>query len=117
MVNKRVDRSCSSFVGLHGWEEQNFLDAIGVSHKHSQSVNTDTPTGGWWETIFEGSYKVHVNGLSFIITEILGFGLVLEFLKLDLWIVQFGVSIDDFMVVNEKLESLSQSFFTSVPFG
>ena len=94
---------------LHGWEEKNILDAVGVRHQHGQSVNTDTPTSSRWETVLKRSDEVSVNGLSLIISHLLGYGLILESLKLYLGVVQFSVGVDDFVIVDEQLKSLRET--------
>lgn len=90
---------------FHSWEKQYFLDAVRVRHEHGKSINTDTPASSWWETVLEGVDKVSIDGLSFIVTHILGLGLVLESFQLYLGVVQLGVSVDDFVEVAEKFES------------
>lgn len=33
---------------LHGWEKHDFLDVVSVSQEHGDSINTTSPTSGWW---------------------------------------------------------------------
>lgn len=47
-----------------------------------------------------------INMLGFKITSILGSSLSLESFKLDLWVVKLGISVNDFVEVAEKFESL-----------
>jgi hypothetical protein len=55
--------------------------------------------------------------LSFVITSIFSGCLSLKCFELGLWIVQLSVSINDFIVVNEKLESLRKTSLGPVPFS
>ena len=108
--------SCT-FIWLHGWEEHNLLNVIGVGQKHGDSVNSKTPSSSWWETIFKSSDETLVNMLSFKISSILGSSLSLESLKLNLWVVQFCVGIDNLMEVGKQFKSFRKTWFASVPFG
>jgi hypothetical protein len=52
MIYDSIARQQSAFIGLHSGEQQDFLDTVGISKKHSQSIETHTPTSSRRETIF-----------------------------------------------------------------
>ena len=104
-------------IGLHGREEQDFLDAVGVREEHGQSVNTDTPAASGRQTVLQGLHEVLVDCLSLHVTCLLCLCLVREQVELDLRVVKLGVGIDKLVVVAEKLEALDEAGLASVPLG
>ena len=77
----------SSLVGLHGWEEEHFLNVVGVRQQHGQAVNTHSPSGSWRKSVFKGADEVFVNALGLLVTVVLGSSLLLEGFQLDLRII------------------------------
>lgn len=55
--------------------------------------------------------------LGLMISSIFSSSLTLECFKLGFWIIQLCVSINNFVVVDEELESLRKSLFGSMPFS
>ena len=94
-------RCLSLLIGLHGREEQHFLDAVGVREQHGQSVDTDTPAAGGRKSVLEGLHEVLVDCLCLNITCVLSLGLISEQIELDLRVVKLGVSINKLMIVAE----------------
>ena len=53
---------------LHGWEEENLLDVVGVGEEHGEPVNAHTPAPSWGQTIFQSSAKVIIQEHCLIIS-------------------------------------------------
>jgi hypothetical protein len=61
--------------------------------------------------------EVLVNHLGLIVSGVLGLSLLLEAFHLHLRVVQFGVGIDHFVFVSEKLEAFSKTLLSTMPLG
>ena len=87
------------FVWLHGGEQKYLLDVYRISQEHSEAIDTHAPSSGGWQTVLEGLDEFHINALCLIVTILLGLRLLLEALKLDLWVIQLRVRVDQLMLV------------------
>ena len=104
-------------VWLHSREQEDLLDVVLVRQKHSQTIDSHAPSSSRWQTILKCLDECLIDVLSLLITVVLGFSLLLEALKLDLWVIQLSVGINDLMLVGEKFESLCEAIFSAVPLG
>jgi len=95
--------------GLHGREEKDLLDVVGVREEHGQAVDSETPTGGGRKTVLQGGAKVLVNHLGLVVSGGLVLGLLGEPLPLDEGVVQLGVGVAYLLGGNEELEPLSEA--------
>lgn len=59
---------------------QFYLDVVGVSQEHCETINAHSPACSWWQTIFQRCAEGLINEHGFIIT--LSFGLKKIQLKL-----------------------------------
>lgn len=114
-MDKRI--SLVVFLWFHGREQKDLLDVVGVGKEHGQTVNTHTPTTGWWQTVFKSLAEVFVNDLSLFVTSILILGLLCESLALIERIIQFSVSIADFLGSNEQFETFTETRAVTVNLG
>ena len=89
----------SLFVWLHSGEQKYLLDVYRISQEHSKAIDTHAPSSGGWQTVLEGLDESLVNALCLIVTILLGLRLLLEALKLDLWVIQLRVRVDQLMLV------------------
>jgi len=99
---------------LHGREQKNFLDVDIVRNKHDESVNTDTTTTSWRQSMFETITEIFIVPHSFIVSLFLVFDLLDEDLTLLERIVQLSECVSEFVVVDEELESLSHIGLSAV---
>jgi hypothetical protein len=96
----------NSTYGFHSWEEHYFFDVVGISQEHGNSINSASPTSCWWKTVFQSSNEICVDMLGFKITSIFGGSLTLESSKLNLWVIELSVSVNNFVIVAEQFKSL-----------
>lgn len=54
--------------GLHGREEDDFLDVVLIGKQHDEAIDTESPSTSGRETVLHRSAEVLINGLSFVIT-------------------------------------------------
>ena len=78
--------------------------AVGKQHHHT--VNTDTQTGGWRQTVLQCGDIVFVVEHRFVVASIFGIHLLQETLSLIFRIVQLGEAITDFTTANEELKAI-----------
>jgi len=104
-------------IGFHSWEQKNFLDVVVISEKHGKSINTETPTTGRRQTVFESGNIAIVDGAGLEITVLLGGSLSHESFELHLRVVKLSIGIDELLFVAEQLKTLSQTFLSSMPLG
>lgn len=98
-----------SLLGLHGGEQKNLLDGVGVGQEHGESINTASPSGSRGKTVLEGSAEGLVDHLGLVVSGILLSSLLLESLSLVKGIVQLGVGVTDLLGGNKDLESLTDT--------
>ena len=55
-------------IGLHGGEEENLLDIVGVGEEHGQAIDAHAPASGGRETVFQSSAKAFVQEHGLVIT-------------------------------------------------
>ena len=71
---------------------------------------TQSPTGSWWQSVFQSVDKSLIVEHGLIISFFFLLNLLHEQLFLDEGIVQLSVSVTELVVVNEKLKSFSKSW-------
>ena len=90
-----------SLIWLHSGEEKHLFDVIRVGQEHSQTIDTHAPSSGGRQTVLESLDEGLIHALCLIVAVILGLRLLLEALKLNLWVIQLRVGVDDLMLVRK----------------
>ena len=104
----------SLFVWFHCWEQHHFLNVVCVSQEHSQAINAHTISSSGWHTVFESLYEILVDTLRLFIASGLCRSLLLETFKLELWVIELGLSVDDLALAGENLEALCKAWLSSM---
>ena len=107
----------SLFVWFHCREQKHLLNVVCVSQEHSQAIDAHAPSSSGRETVFESLHETLVDTLRFIITSVFSCSLALEAFKLDLWVIELCVSVDDLVLVGEELKALCKPILSSMPFS
>ena len=98
----------------HSWKENNFAYGFLVCCNHDQSVYSQSPSGGWRHAGFKGDQKIL---LQRIVLDFVLLALVKKSLALQVWIVELGVSVDEFHTRDEELEPLREGRIEAVGLG
>ena len=77
----------SLLVWLHGGEEQNFLDVIGVGQQHGEAIDTHAPSSSRWKTILESANVILIDTHRLIVSITLSSRLLLEEFKLNFRVI------------------------------
>ena len=104
-------------VVLHEREGESLLDAVVVGKEHDHTVNAHTPATGGRKTVLHGSEEGLVHDLGLVVTLCLLCGLLLEAETLVEGIVQLGVCVDNLLLADEGLETLTETSVLTVVLG
>jgi hypothetical protein len=104
-------------IVLHEWEGESLLDAVVVGKEHHHAVNAHTPATGGRETVLHGGEESLVHDLGLVVTLCLLCGLLLEAETLVEGIVQLGVRVDNLLLADEGLETLTETGVLTVVLG
>lgn len=101
----------NQYVDLFNWthcrEQNNVTDGVAVSEQHHHTVDTNTQTCGWWQTVFQRSHIVFIIEHCFIITFVFRTNLILEAFSLIFRIIQLGETVTDFTTADEEFKAVS----------
>jgi len=104
-------------IVLHEWEGESLLDAVVVGKEHDHAVNTHAPTTSGGKAVLHGSEESLVHDLGLVVTLCLLCGLLLEAETLVEGIVQLGVGVDNLLLADEGLETLTETGVLAVVLG
>lgn len=93
--------------GLHGWEQQNLLNVVLVGQEHCKTIDSQTKTSSWWQSVLEGGDEGIIHHHGFVITLAAVLGLIHEQLVLNNRVIQFCVSICELKRGRERGEPVS----------
>mmetsp|Transcript_3328 Transcript_3328/g.7852 ORF Transcript_3328/g.7852 Transcript_3328/m.7852 type:complete len:258 (-) Transcript_3328:1098-1871(-) len=107
----------SSCGGLHGGEEEHFLDVVRVRHEHHQAVDAEAPSAGRRQPVLEGRQEPLVLEHGLVVALGLVLGLVLEALALHEGVVELRVRVAQLLAADKELEALSEPWLRPVVLG
>ena len=62
-------------VGLHGWEEEDFLDVVGVGQEHGDAVDAHAPAGRRRKAVLQRGAEAFVEEHGLVVARGFVFGL------------------------------------------
>ena len=95
--------------GLHGREEDDLTDGVGVGQQHDAAVNTDTHTARGGHAVLQSVDEVLVHHAGLIVTGLTEGDLMLEAAPLIDGVVELGKGVGKFAMIDEELEALGEA--------
>lgn len=105
-----------TFIQIHlQWTD--LFDVMAVGEDHAQSIDSHSPSCGWWQSIFQCGAEILVHQLGFLITGLFVFRLLLKTGSLSERVVQLRVGIANLLCDCKQFKAFGQSRDGTMPFG